>query len=108
MDNNYTHLDRGRFDAQRRELESLLGDPTLAGRVYYLRFDLQPSWGFLMQQAYLWMTCWDFPMRLRTGPVSLAHLARMTRTAAIRCLYIETPMVAMEATLAAKGPEHAV
>jgi hypothetical protein len=44
---NYdTHLNQKAFDAQRVELESLLGRQVVAGRAHYLRFDPSKSWHF--------------------------------------------------------------
>lgn len=109
MHYNYdTYLDRGRFDAQRRELETLLGEPMRAGRAHYLRFDSQQSWRFLLQQGIRVDESLGYPdaVAYRAGIAGPYCPYDADRGEAMPLL--EMPMVAMESTLAAQGPEHAV
>lgn len=49
-----THVDIERFDEQKRQLESLVGQQVCGGRQHYLQFDARRTWGVWEQAG---MTC---------------------------------------------------
>jgi hypothetical protein len=110
MHYNYdTLLDRDRFEAQRGELERLLGERLLGGRAHYLRFDSRSSFDFLAARGLLYDETLGYPDRIgfRAGIAGAYH--PVSSRGGAHAL-VEIPLAVMADTLHEQyaSAEHAV
>jgi hypothetical protein len=106
---NYdTFLDATRLRLQREELERLVGQSLNTGRAHYLRFDPAHSWRFLATQGIMVDETLGYPDAIGYRAGIAAPFRPYDAELGARLPLIELPLVAMDAELAAAGPEPAV